>query len=102
MNDPWIDVTGGIKAISQDFKNSYFSVNLLTAVSNKNGTEELENKVKINLKISFLMFFVFSNVRSSQSQFRISDQFRQCPNTELFLIRIFLYSVRIEENTDQK
>ena len=26
----------------------------------------------------------------------------KCPNTKLFLVRIFLYSVRIEENTDQK
>ena len=26
----------------------------------------------------------------------------KCPNTELFLIRIFLYSVGIQENTDQK
>ena len=25
-----------------------------------------------------------------------------CPNTELFLVRIFLYSVRIQEITDQK
>ena len=26
----------------------------------------------------------------------------KCPNTELFLVRIFLYSVQIQENTDQK
>ena len=26
----------------------------------------------------------------------------KCPNMELFLVRIFLYSVRIQENTDQK
>ena len=26
----------------------------------------------------------------------------KCPNTELFLDRIFLYSARIQENTDQK
>ena len=26
----------------------------------------------------------------------------KCPNTELFLVRIFLYSIRIQENTDQK
>ena len=26
----------------------------------------------------------------------------ECPNTELFLVRIFLYSVRIQDNTDQK
>ena len=26
----------------------------------------------------------------------------KCPNTEFFLARIFLYSVRIQENTDQK
>ena len=26
----------------------------------------------------------------------------KCPNTELFLVRIFMYSVQIQENTDQK
>ena len=26
----------------------------------------------------------------------------KCPNTEFFLVRIFLYSVRIQENTHQK
>ena len=26
----------------------------------------------------------------------------KCPNTEFFLVRIFLYSVRVQENTDQK
>ena len=26
----------------------------------------------------------------------------KCPNTELFLVRIFLYSVWIQKNTDQK
>ena len=26
----------------------------------------------------------------------------KCPNTEFFLVRIFMYSVQIEENTDQK
>ena len=26
----------------------------------------------------------------------------KCPNTKLFLVRILLYSVRIQENTDQK
>ena len=26
----------------------------------------------------------------------------RCPNTEFFLVRIFLYSVQIRENTDQK
>ena len=26
----------------------------------------------------------------------------KCPNTEFFLARIFLYSVRVQENTDQK
>ena len=29
-------------------------------------------------------------------------QREKCPNTELFLACIFLYSVRIQENTDQK
>ena len=26
----------------------------------------------------------------------------KCPNTELFLVRILLYSVRIQENADEK
>ena len=26
----------------------------------------------------------------------------KCPNTEFFLVRIFLYSVQIQENTDQE
>ena len=26
----------------------------------------------------------------------------KCPNTELFLVHVFLYSVRIQENMDQK
>ena len=26
----------------------------------------------------------------------------KCPNTKLFLVRIFLYSARIQENTNQK
>ena len=26
----------------------------------------------------------------------------KCPNTEVFLVHIFLYSVQIQENTDQK
>ena len=37
------------------------------------------------------------------------DQYRgaltlreKCPNTEFFLVRIFLYSGRIQENTDQE
>ena len=33
----------------------------------------------------------------------ISDSLREKrPNTEVFLIGIFLYSVRVQENTDQK
>ena len=27
---------------------------------------------------------------------------QKCPNTELFLVHIFLYSVQIQENKDQK
>ena len=39
--------------------------------------------------------------------FQLVEQINQllrekCPNTELFLVRIFLYSVQIQENTEQK
>ena len=26
----------------------------------------------------------------------------KCPNTDFFLVRIFVYAVRVQENTDQK
>ena len=33
----------------------------------------------------------------------VKDSLREkCPNTKFFLVRIFLYSVRIQENTDQE
>ena len=45
-------------------------------------------------------------LRPRPTQFFIRPGFypvhEKCPNTELFLFRIFLYSVQIEENTDQK
>ena len=34
--------------------------------------------------------------------FPTSSLREKCPNTEFFLVRIFLYSVQIEENTDKK
>ena len=34
--------------------------------------------------------------------FDLTTLHEKCPNTELLLIRIFLYSVQIQENTDQK
>ena len=41
---------------------------------------------------------LFNTVKENQK-----DSLREkCPNTECFLVRIFLYSVRIQENTDQK
>ena len=33
---------------------------------------------------------------------RLQSLREKCPSTELFLVRIFLYSVWIQENTDQK
>ena len=57
------------------------------------------------------MLFMFSEVtfqnqRVSRSAF-ITNLFHyslseQCPNTVLFLVRIFLYSVRMQENTEKK
>ena len=36
------------------------------------------------------------------SKFTFLTLRENCPNTEFFLVRVFLYSVRIQENTDQK
>ena len=42
---------------------------------------------------------IFTNIDIEVSK---PAQRENCPNTGLFLVRIFLYSVRIQENTDQK
>ena len=43
-------------------------------------------------------------IGKSETQFnlRLNTLGEKCPNTEFFLFRIFLYSVRIQENTDKK
>ena len=49
-------------------------------------------KVNNNNTIRYVVFVYFENISLREKY----------PNTELFLVRIFLYSVRIQENTDQK
>ena len=40
-------------------------------------------------------------IHINRNQLMISLR-EKCPNTEFFLVLTFLYSVRIQENTDQK
>ena len=46
-------------------------------------------------------FCVFESCRF-YSCFAKSPLREKCPNTEFFLVRIFVHSVRIQENADQK
>ena len=46
------------------------------------------------------MYDVF--VSNGNSFYQYCALYKNCPNTEFFLVRIFLYSVRIQENTNQK
>ena len=54
------------------------------------------NIIEIFLLIKYKSFYMF-NMFPYMSSLR-----EKCPNTEFFLVRFFLYSVRIQENTDQK
>ena len=38
----------------------------------------------------------------NQCVFVLASLREKCPKTKLFLVRIFVYSVRIQQNTDQK
>ena len=52
---------------------------------------------KFSENFSFLVFCCYGYFTVFSMSLR-----EKCPNTELFLVRIFMYSVRIQENTDQK
>ena len=58
------------------------------------------------VKVGELFDSVGQNMKSYTCKKQVSKSNyplrEKCPNTELFLVRIFLYSVRIQENTDQK
>ena len=56
--------------------------------------KKMQIKLTINFKIALK---VTANISKIQTTLR-----EKCPNTELFLVRVCLYSVRIQENTDQE
>ena len=60
---------------------------LLVSASKKGASKQLNTP----------LFFRYYSNHFLQIELR-----EKCPNTELFLVRIFLYSIRIQENTEQK
>ena len=50
----------------------------------------------------FFFFFFIPAISMEKKQPKTLVQIFISPNVELFLVRIFLYSDRIQENTDQK
>ena len=62
------------------------------------------DKTKENMKRNILKKYTkkYTNFPGQLSGvFRIFTVRENCPNTEIFLVRILLYLVRIQENTDQ-
>ena len=55
-------------------------------------------------ELSFTTKFIFVSCCNPSVQVKYQSQplREKCPNTELILVRVFLYSVQIQENTDQK
>ena len=70
----------------------------------------LNNIIRLAEHFEYVIFPQFRQIKISflfAAQFVLTDISRhtlgqKCRNTELFLVRIFLYSVLIQENTDQK
>ena len=60
-----------------------------------NESKWLSNKIFPVTRIYILLTFLHSYIY-------ILTLCKKCPNTEFLLVRISLYSVRIQENTDQK
>ena len=65
--------------------------------------QKLANKICEWNRINLFSFFILRN-RNLQNYFFffIGSLRKNCPNTEFSLVHIFLYSVRLQENTDQR
>ena len=70
----------------------------------ESGDEILRNYLEIRWRLAtYMSKIIQSELLSCIKQYiQLYTLREKCPNTELFLVRIFLYSVRIQENTDQK
>ena len=73
-------------------------MNLLSKQNISFASMEIEKKI-IRKGITSVARLTFAEFKSS---FIAQSRREQCLSTELFLVRIFLYSVRIQEYTDQK
>ena len=74
-------------------------MNLLSKQNISFASMEIEKKKIIRKGITSVARLTFAEFKSS---FIAQSRREKCLSTELFLVRIFLYSVRIQEYTDQK
>ena len=58
--------------------------------------ENVNNSIFIKYQIETITKFILQETKTKQTLRK------KCSNTELFLVRIFLYSNRVQENTDVK
>ena len=76
-----------------------FDVNMCLRIRIVNCIEERLKKLKTACMLSLME----KKVKMQVQDCFLSESLREKrPSTELFLVRIFLYSVRIQENTNQK
>ena len=77
---------------------------LLNIIFLGSAVQEIESWKNVKFSFSFFdfFFFFFWVLSSKLIAFWKGSLLEKYPNTELFLVRIFLYSVRIQKNTDQK
>ena len=59
-------------------------------------SENVNNSIFIKYQIETITKFILQETKTKQTLRK------KCSNTELFLVRIFLYSNRVQENTDVK
>ena len=76
-----------------NLSHGFFLVNISSNVFFSKFYKHLHKYSRILISFSY---------NTSELRKTLSYNGQKCPNTELFLVRIFLYSDRIQENKDQK
>ena len=95
----WKDID--FPSTSKDWKkfelNNEVALNILYVPHN---TKKIENAYKSKHNLTREKQIILLMISNGENWHYLVVLREKCPNTELFLVRIFLYSVQIQENTD--
>ena len=104
----FLNCKNGTKSQKRSHIRNNFEYTYIFKMQSFSPTYPLQYRYKYVLDFTRYTVICFRNFKYSFCIFRSNSNFEKqtlcemCPNTDFFLVRIFPYSVKIRENTDQK